>query len=369
MLRGVVWAMVLAVVAATPVWSQAVPVRVQLGGRMQFQWNTTSVARDETGSTAALPSSTFEYRRVRLNAQVQVGDWIRGRLEPDFAMGRVGLRNAWLAFELDSALVIRAGQFKKPFGLVMLTSSEVVPVIERGVRIRGLENALVTGDAGGVITTVRGAALPGEQWQIAEVMRYHGYDMGVAVEGRKGRFGWAGGVFNGQGGDAAAEDGAPSAAARLTVDGAPGVPLRLGAAWSRRTLNWPLPQSQETRTGNAFGVDLELGGFRRGLWLLADVTVGENLATQEQFAGAQVVGAWFVPAGGGRVEGLEPVARFSWGDPDRTIAGDEGVLLTPGVNVYFFGRNRLMFNWDVYLPRGDRFDAQHAARAQVNLQF
>jgi hypothetical protein len=44
------------------------------------------------------------------------------------------------------------------------------------------------------------------------------------------------------------------------------------------------------------------------------------------------------------------VARVSWGDPDGAVEGDEGVLLTPGFNVYFAGRNRLMLNWDVFVP-------------------
>jgi hypothetical protein len=33
------------------------------------------------------------------------------------------------------------------------------------------------------------------------------------------------------------------------------------------------------------------------------------------------------------------------------------------------GANRLMLNWDVFLPQTDRVGTQHAARAQLNLVF
>jgi hypothetical protein len=38
------------------------------------------------------------------------------------------------------------------------------------------------------------------------------------------------------------------------------------------------------------------------------------------------------------------------------------------VNLYFFGRNRLMFNWDVFLA-GDRFENENALRAQAQFYF
>jgi hypothetical protein len=28
-----------------------------------------------------------------------------------------------------------------------------------------------------------------------------------------------------------------------------------------------------------------------------------------------------------------------------------------------------MFNWDVFVPEGDRFETYHAGRAQINLYF
>jgi hypothetical protein len=350
-------------------WSQAAPVRATISGRVNFQWNHTSVGQDETGTTTPIAFSTFEQRRVRMTVDVTVSDWIRGRLEPEFAMGRLGMRHAWVAFDLDSAFVVRAGQMKKPYGLMMITSAAALPVIERGVRIRGLDDALRAAGPG-VHGSVRGELLPGEHFALTDVQRYTGYDMGLAVEGRRGAVGWTAGVYNGAGMDQRDETDGLSAAARVTWRAPVSYPLTLGAAWSRRDMNWPVATSAATRSGNAFAVDAELGGFRRGLWVLGEVAVGENLASGETFTGAQVVVSRFVPTqAGGRVEGWEPAGRVSWGDPDRQVSGDEGLLLTPGLNLYFPGRNRLMVNWDVFVPAGEAFATQHSLRAQVNLHF
>ena len=54
---------------------------------------------------------------------------------------------------------------------------------------------------------------------------------------------------------------------------------------------------------------------------------------------------------GARVRAVEPVARVSWGDPDRDTISDAGLLLTPGVMVHFQGRNKIAFNVDLWRPQ------------------
>ena len=349
-----------------PAQAQQLPISVEFGGRMQFQWNSTSVDAAEAGEPIA--SNTFETRRVRLAADIRVGDWIRGFIEPDFALGRLQIKQAWMSLELDPALVVRAGQFKKPFSVINLTSSTAHPMIERGVRIRGLAESLEALNQG-ELSSVHGDLLIGEQHALLETQGYLAYDMGVALMGEIGAFGWQAGAFNGNGPDARDENGGKSVAARATYEVDIGTPVTLGAAWSRRELSWPAPGDPETRTGDAFEVDIELGGLREGWWLLGELSSGTNLATEERFLGAQGVLARFFSTGGARIEGIEPMARVSWGDPDDSVDGDAGLLLTPGLNVYFMSRNRLMFNWDVFVPEGDRFETQHAGRAQFNLYF
>lgn len=353
---------------AAPVLAQSSPVQVTVTGRVQVQWNSTSVTAEEAGSEAPMAAHTFETRRVRLGARISAGDAVDGFIETDVALGRLQLKQAWMRVALDPAISVRAGQFKKPFGLIELSSSAQLPMIERGVRIRGLTDALA-GQADGRLGTLRGDLLLGDASVLVNAMGYAGYDLGIAAEGSHGRLAWSAGMFNGNGPDARDENDGKSFAARAVYAADVGLPIAVGAGWSRRELNWPLATSPETRAGNAFGVDAELGGFRSGWWVLADATMGDNLLTDETFAAAQGVLSHFRPTRGGTIEGVEGVGRISWADPDRSVDGDAGMLLTPGVNLYFAGRNRVMFNWDVYVPEGSGMTTQHAARAQANLYF
>lgn len=356
----------LAVVTVAPLAAQAVPVDVSVTGRVQVQWNTTSVDEDEAGVTVPIASNTFETRRVRLGVDVTIAEWIHGVFEPEYALGRLQIRQAWMGLELDSGTMVRAGQFKKPFSLIFLTSSVRGPVIERGVRIRGLGDALIES---GNAEELRGNELIGEQHQLLDAQGYLGYELGAQIEHRRGPFGITVGVFNGTGPDTRDENDGKSFAARGTVRADVGTPLTIGAGWSHRELNWPSASAEETRSGNAFAIDAELGGFRRGLWALAEATLGDNLLTEERFTGVHAVAAYFAATGGAKIEGVEPAARVSWADPDDSVEGDAGLLLTPGINVYFFGANRLMLNWDVFLPESDVVGTQHAARVQLNLHF
>jgi hypothetical protein len=124
-----------------------------------------------------------------------------------------------------------------------------------------------------------------------------------------------------------------------------------------------------TPDGTAFGVDFELGDFRGdGLHVIAEATTGDNIVSEESFLAAQAMLSWFRPTSG-RVEGIEPLFRLSWGDPDGEVEEDAAMLLTPGVNVYFTGRTRLQLNWEFFVPQGDRFEMHHALRAQAQLAF
>ena len=347
----------------------APPVRVTLSGRAHIQFNTTSVDEEDAGTTDPVPSSTFETRRVRLQANVAIGDWIRGVIEPEFALSRLQMKQAWIALDFDSAFTIRAGHFKKPFSLILLGSSTQLAPIERGLRIRNLVDALSDQDET-VFTELDGEQIIGEEQLLVSLMNYGDYDIGAAIEGQKAGFAWSIGAFNGSRADTRDNNDSKTFAGRVTYAIPIDVPLRIGVAASRRDVNWQrIDDLMETRTGTAWSVDLELGGFRRGVWLMAEAIRGENLVTQETLSGAQASLSYFIGTGRRRIEGIEPLGRVSWGDPDDTVDGDEGILLTPGINFYMFGRNRMMFNWDVFMPQGDQFNTHHALRAQLNLFF
>jgi len=359
----------LAAAGARPVAGQRAeltngPLRVRLVGRIQFQFNTTSVDEADLDGAAAPAANTFDMRRLRAAVELSLADWITGLIETDLALGRAQTRQAWMDLAFSDALALRAGQFKKPFSPIRMGSSLELPMIERDVRIRGLPEAIEHADSGGVLRKFRGVPLLGEEQLLLETLGYDAFDMGASLHGRLGPFGYEAGVFNGTGGDRTDENGVKSFAGRVSYRLPGARQLVVGAEASRRDYL----EGVATRHGTALGADLEWGAFRQpGVWLIVEGAAGNNLLGGD-FRAAQAVATYFVPARG-RVEGLEPMLRLSWGDPDTSISGDAGVLLTPGLNLHLFGRNRLMFNWDWYLPEGAAFARQHSLRAQMQLSY
>jgi hypothetical protein len=355
-------------VATAPLQAQSAgDVQIQLTGRLQYQFNTTNV--DEAALGERIASSTFETRRVRLGVNLEYAEWLTALIEPEYALAKLQLRQAWVNLGIDPRFELQLGQFKKPFSLWQLTSSTVHPLIERAIRIRGLHDlygVLDEGEAPSLLGRLDGQVLLGEEQELLERMGYDSYDMGAVAHGEVGRFGYTAGVFNGTGSDTRDETDGKGFAARVTMQVATTIPVVLGAGVSRQEIS---AGSDQTMDGTAIEVDVELGRFRRaGLYILAEAVTGTNLAVDERFRAAQAMVAWFAPRQG-RVEGLEPLGRISWGDPNGEIDGDEGLLLTPGLNVYFVGRTRLMLNWDVFVPADARFDTVSALRAQAQVAF
>jgi len=370
-LTGIAW--VGGLLMAVPLAAQTNGVAVRLTGRMQFQFNTTSVSEVDVdpGQSISISGTTFETRRVRLAAHLDINGWITGMIEPDFALAKLQIRQAWMNLAIDPAFELRMGQFKKPFSLIMLTSSLETPMIERGLRIRDLEEAYRAADEAAVsplLGSFRGTTLLGEEQELLEQFGYMNYEMGVSAHGRLGEVEYDVGLFNGTGADRRDDNDGKSYVGRVRWHAPTTVPLQIGAAASYHEVL--VSTSAPIVDGSAFEVDVELGEFRRaGAHVLAEAVLGDNLLVDERFRGAQGVLSFFRPVTGGRVDGIEPLARLSWGDPDRQVPGDEGLLLTPGINLYFQGRNRLQFNWDVFVPSGDRFETKYALRAQAQLAF
>lgn len=324
-------------------------VAVSLGGRAQLQYGTTSIGEEELGADAPA-SNTFEARRIRLRVDLDVGDWITARIQPDFAQGDLRLADAWIDFGLSDYLNFKVGQFRRSFSLIELTSSSTLPTIERGVRIAGLDDYV-----GGV---------PGELYAVLDASGYVGRDLGASLRGGTQRFDWELGVFNGEGADERDVNGEKTVAGRISVAPAADAPLRLAAALTRR--------DTPGEDGWAYEVDAEWGEFGTpGVHLLAEAAIGDDLtsATDARFSGAQAILSWLGRLSGDRFEAVELVGRASWADPNDDVEGDDGLLLTPGVNLYVFGRNRIMAGWDVYLPAGDALETQNGFRAQAQVYF
>lgn len=316
-------------------------VGISLTGRLQPQFNTSS---------ADTVASTFEFRRARIGVDVVIDEWIEGRVEWNFAH-TARLEDGYVNLALDPMLELQVGQFKKPFSRLELTSSSRIVPIEFGLRIRGVESNA-------------------EHYLLLEENVYLGREIGAQVHGQLGPVGYALGAFNGSDQNNRDTNDGKSFAGRLNLKPFD-APFEIGAGASYRDvlLVDSLDQSF-TEEGVAIEADLQWGAFRRaGPYVLLEVMQAENFETGDPMIGGAGILAWFVPLEANRIEGIEPLFRGSYGDPSTDFEDNAGILMTPGLNLYFHGRNRLMVNWDYFMPELEAADPESAIRAQLQLFF
>jgi hypothetical protein len=321
---------------------------IEIGGRVQTQLNTTSAGLE--------PTVEMILRRVRLDARVRVNDLVSGRIQPDFAGDRVSLKDVWVRLDFAPELQLLAGKAHRPFSLIEQVSSTRILPVERGVRLRGVQ-------ALDHYTAVNGLA-------------YSDRDVGFQLMGAFARLPlqptYQIGAFAGPLHRQVGSEDSYQLAARTTFR--PAEPIRVGAAVSRRDFaraSQVRPSGWELDQGHAFSLDLEYGSFAPGLHFIGEVAFGDS----DPFAGDSFVGSqgWLAYRTGphGRISGVEPLIRVSHGslrhkDPLSTNSG--GLLLTPGVNIYLGGLNRIMLNYDFWSPTAAA-RSEGGLKAQFQLAF
>lgn len=318
-----------------------------IGGRVQAQYSRSSVDGEDGGTDAV---DDFFFRRARLELDLRMSDLVDGRLQNDFASG--GIADAYLRLNLDPALRLSFGQFKRPFSIFELSSSTDLPIIERDGRVEG---ATGCPGVGGVCTFSR----------LTEVLQFDDRDIGARAEGRLGRIEYVASVTNGQGRNAADVNDAKSVSARLTV--VAGERLRVSGFTALH--DHPGDAPDDTDYGQAVGADLEVGTFRDGFHLLAGVVAGENwlVGPDAELLTAQGLASFYVPLEG-RLAGLEPLLRASWSTTDAEEEEEvRALLLTPGVLLYLEGRNALGLNLDWYDP--ETGSSEWSLKAQAFLYY
>jgi hypothetical protein len=343
--------MAMAAAGATPAWAQP-EVRATVGAYIQTELQWSSLGTPEDGRVF------MDLHRVRPRIDFEMDDWISGRVEVDFAGGRVRLRNAYAGFDFGALAQVRVGQFKKPFGLIQLTSSSVIPVVERPTAIAGLDDRF---EAFGLpVSLPDGRSVVPDEQTILDLQAFQGYAVGATVAGASGRLSWEAGFFEGPVG----ESGRSGAAGRAVFEAVPNV--RVGAGVSHSQLRF----ADVERDGTAGALDLAVGTARTpGFGVLAEGVFGSGVGTGTNFAGTHAILWWHAATEQGRLKGIEPLVRASWADPDTDGPEDTGTLLTAGMNAYFGGRNRLMLNWDVYTGANDDIGTESALRLQAQIQF
>jgi len=307
---------------------------VTVGGRVHAQVATTSI-------DGGPPVDLF-LRRARFTFDVEVNDYIDGRLMPEFSGGRGVMQDAYFRLKLSPGLRISIGQFKRSFDLFELESSTELAMVERDGRIPGL--AACSG-VGGTCAFSR----------LTEQLQYAARDLGVRLDGGLGDWGaYEVSLTNGQGPNTRDANQSKSVAGRLAFNAAEGVVLGVGATLHDAYLE----DVEETEYAPAVSVDLEVGDYYGGTHVMAALVRGENWRVRDElgqsatFWAAQIVATRYTPRHAPLIQGFEPMVRVSTANPDTGAAEVSGLLLTPGFNVYFQGRNRFGVNLDVFRHSG-----------------
>lgn len=316
--------------AQVPVNSRA--VSVTLTGRVHTQFNTSSV----TGADF----SEFLVRRARATIEVELNDFVSGKIQPEFGEGSTSLRDAYVELNFDPSFQVKFGQFKRPFDIFELTSSTQILVVERAGGIRGVSDCA---GPGGICSLSR----------FTEKLGFSDRDVGMIVEGETGKATYAFSVTNGVGANLEDENGTKSYTGRVGVAASEKVKI----AGNLGVHDYVNPVTGSDDYALAAGADIEVGNFTEGFHLQAGVVAGQNWASPDavgdasNFLTLQAIASNKTPVRDNRyVSHIEPVARISWGDPDRDTADDGGLLLTPGLMVHFIGRNKVAANIDIYIP-------------------
>ena len=322
---------------------------VEFGGRLHTQLATSSAADGK--------ATDFFTRRARVTIDVGVSSLLDARVQPDFGGGELELKDAYFRLNFDTGFRLWAGQFKRAFDIFQLDSSTDIVVVERTGRIDGVG---VCAGPGGICALSR----------FSEKLGYSDRDIGIKADGSIGeRFTYMATLTNGTGTSGADENSGKSLAGRVTLRLMDG--LHLAGNVSRHDF---VRGDGETDVATAFGADLEFGRFRSGTHLQVGVIGGGNwrheAATAAEIPGFltwQAILSRYVPVAGQGFEAIEPVARASWGDPNRDAVDDAGLLLTPGLFLYVKGRNRIGANLDVYRPGSG--DTEFSLKVQTYLYY
>ena len=318
--------------------------RLTFNGRIQTQFNTSS---DDD-----VPQSETALRRVRLESTFQLNRMVSGKISPEFAGSRVSIRDAYVRFALDPALVVWAGQAYRPFSaMTMYSSSRMLP-IERGVRIRGLSDEY-------------------DQWNLVSGLGYGDRDVGLQLRGEpKGAplgLSYAVGWFNGPARAEFPNENTGQVVARVGIAPAPN--LKLNASYSARDFAAG-GDAVEVERGDAWEADVEIGSERGGLHVVGEVVAGDF----DTFVGAQ---GW-LEYRTGRVSralaAVEPMFRVSYAEidadddaPAEGLDASGGTLITPGVNLWLGGLNRFSLNYDLWNSRTG--ESAQGFKAQFQLAF
>lgn len=377
---------------AFPAVAQAQAPTVQVQGRIQVQYRFSSGDSSSNYNNSALPqvSNIFEVRRLRVQANVRFGDNMNLVIQPSFEMGALRMRDAYLRVGMTPRFGVTIGQEKSPFQRYELISSNNLLSIERGVRILRLSNREGLNDV--LVNNGYGSH------DLGAFVDYVGPDNKVTVKA---------GFSSGSRESVTDVNNSKSFYGRATgtiMTNADNQPvLQVGASFGSRDRAicsncpaGPLPATpayyaDSSKVTTAFGLDAEWGGYRPGLHLIVDFATGDNVpfanrvnsgrnaanlrtsadSALRTFMGLSLIGAYRIATAGPDtrlVKIFEPALRIDYLDPDTDASDNEGILVTPVLNIYFGNTVVLRAGYDFYSYKDAAGASQSAQEFKISWQ-
>lgn len=374
---------------ALPAVAQAQAPTVQVQGRIQVQYRFSS-GDSSANYNPNQVSNIFEVRRLRVQANVRFGDNMNLVIQPSFEMGALRMRDAYLRVGMTPRFGVTIGQEKSPFQRYELISSNNLLSIERGVRILRLSNREGLNDV--LVNNGYGSH------DLGAFVDYVGPDNKVTVKA---------GVSSGSRESVTDVNNSKSFYGRATATvmaNADNQPvLQVGASFGARDRAicsncpaGPLPATpayyaDSSKTTTAFGLDAEWGGYRPGLHLIVDFATGDNVpfanrvnsgrnaanlrtsadSALRTFMGLSLIGAYRINTAGPDtrlVKIFEPALRIDYLDPDTDAGDNEGILVTPVLNIYFGNTVVLRAGYDFYSYKNATGASQSAQEFKISWQ-
>jgi len=351
-------------------------IKLKFGGRVHVQAGTSScdefpVPADSRCAEQVATTDLF-LRRVRLTVEGEITDRIDFKIEPDYnKVDQLGLKDAWGRFKFSDMAKLKMGHFKRPFDGFELTSSTQILTVERAMVVRGLEN---------FVAPSLGAA--------TVFFNLGDRDIGVELSGatENGLFSYWVGAFTGDSDlkfqDSNAEKQFVGRAQLAFEPG--GIPLAIAVAAAATDEGFEtLERGLQSEYYYDYELFAELGDFGGGPHVQAGLVFGDNptqnaggspidLAGGDAFATFvtwQAIGSWKIATGILGLEAIEPLFRVTWGDPNTDVDDDAGWGFTPGVQFFFYKRNKLALNWDIATWEEDGVRSENSFKAQVQFHF
>jgi hypothetical protein len=370
-------------------------LKINIGGRVQMQGRRSSCSAFsvEAPCNSEVRNVNWFIRRARLSVFVVFNGFIEGKFAPEFApatdsLDASNLTDAYGQLNFSDAAKLRFGHFKRPFDGFQMTSSTQILTIERDIDVPG-------------VSSTRALSLD----ELTERFKLSNRNVGIGLNGEtaNGFFEYWVGVFNGNSStdNQGATDGKQfMGRAQISVDAA-GLPLTIAAAGAvtEEPFDRPVTGQRAGKDYSNFELWTQLGGFPsdvvRKVEAEESVGIDDQLAIQgelffgqnpllnragdaidlpagDDFARAwafQVIGGWAFPIRGSSIfRAIQAVFRATYADPNTDGTDDANWGLTPGIQVFFAERQKLVVNWDFVVFEGD-LRSVNSFKAQYQFYF